>query len=209
MKNNKNIVPVVVYVNMYTSKKSIWKDNKGRSGIYRLVNIITGESYIGSSKSLSKRFTKYYSWNNLKNLSNKTPRLIYKNIVEYGYLNFNLEILEYCEPNLLLEREQFYIDFLNPEYNMHKTAGSPLGYKHTLNTKKLISNSLKNRLTNLLPIKVMDIETNTIELFRSNLEAANCLKVSERTLGRYKSNKKLLLKKYLITNNMKKNKCYK
>jgi hypothetical protein len=92
---------------------------------------------------------------------------------------------------------------------MHKIAGSPLGYKHTLNTKKLISNSLKNRLTNLLPIKVIDIETNTIQLFRSNLEAANYLKVSRRTICRYKSNNKLLLKRYLITNNMNNNKCYK
>jgi hypothetical protein len=199
---NKNIVAVQLYDDMYTFKKSIYKDNKEKSGIYRLVNIITGEFYIGSSKSLYNRFTKYYSWNNL----NKSSRLIDKNIVKYGYLKFKLEILEYCEPNLLLEREQFYIDLLNPKYNVYKTAGSPLGYKHTLKTKKLISNSLKNRLTNPLRIKVIDIETNTIKLFRSILEAANYLKVSERTLGRYKSNNKLLLKRYLITNNINNNK---
>jgi len=78
-----------------------------------------------------------------------------------------------------------------------------------LKTKKLINNTLKNRLTNLLPIKVIDIETNNLKLLRSNLKAGNYLKVSEQTLGRYKSNNKLLLKRCLITNNIKNNKSYK
>jgi len=32
----------------------------------------------------------------------------------------------------LIEREQYYIDLLNPEYNILKIAGSRLGVKHTL-----------------------------------------------------------------------------
>jgi hypothetical protein len=39
------------------------------------------------------------------------------------------EILEYCEPSKVLEREQYYIDLLKPEYNILKTAG--LGNTHS------------------------------------------------------------------------------
>jgi group I intron endonuclease len=59
---------------------------------------------------------------------------IYKAILKYGYGNFKLEILEYCDPNILLIREQYYLDLLKPEYNQLNVAGSSLGYKHTIET---------------------------------------------------------------------------
>ena len=42
-----------------------------------------------------------------------------------------MDILEYCSKTNLLEKEQFYIDNLNPEYNILKFAYSVLGYKHS------------------------------------------------------------------------------
>jgi hypothetical protein len=42
--------------------------------------------------------------------------MIYKALVKYGYSSFKLEILENCETNILIEREQYYLDLLNPEY---------------------------------------------------------------------------------------------
>ena len=57
--------------------------------------------------------------------------IIYKAILKYGYANFNLEILEYCEKSILLKREQHYIDILRPEYNILSKAGSTLNYKHS------------------------------------------------------------------------------
>ena len=38
-----------------------------------------------------------------------------------------MEILEYCDSKDLIKREQYYIDLLNPEYNILKIAGSRLG----------------------------------------------------------------------------------
>lgn len=55
-------------------------------------------------------------------------------LVKYGYSGFKLEILEYCEPELAIVKEQYYIDLIKPEYNILKTAGSSLGYKHTEET---------------------------------------------------------------------------
>lgn len=56
---------------------------------------------------------------------------IYKALLKYGHSNFSLSILEYCEPDKCIEREQYYIDLFKPEYNILQTAGSSLGYKHS------------------------------------------------------------------------------
>ena len=59
---------------------------------------------------------------------------------------FMLEILEYCDPDMVIEREQYYIDTLKPEYNILKTAGSLKGFKHSEATKRLISETNKNSI---------------------------------------------------------------
>jgi group I intron endonuclease len=45
-----------------------------------------------------------------------------------------LEILEYCDSEDLIKREQYYLDLLEPKYNLLTKAGSTLGYKHTEET---------------------------------------------------------------------------
>jgi len=69
----------------------------------------------------------YYSVKRL----NESNMAIYKAFLKYGHSNFKLEILEYCEKENALFREQHYIDLLKPEYNINPIAGSSLGYKHT------------------------------------------------------------------------------
>ena len=58
--------------------------------------------------------------------------LICRALLKYGYSSFTLDILEYCETSVLIEREQYYIDNLKPEYNVLKVASSLFGYKHTI-----------------------------------------------------------------------------
>jgi group I intron endonuclease len=71
--------------------------------------------------------------------------LICRALLKYGYSKFKLEILEYCEPSILIEREQYYIDLLKPEYNILKVAGSLFGYKHTVESLQKMSEIAKNR----------------------------------------------------------------
>lgn len=103
------------------------KENRGKTGVYRWVNNETGKTYVGSSVNLSKRFQQYYCYNLIANPN--IQMVIYQALLKYGYSNFTLEILEYCEPSNVIAREQFYLDLLCPEYNLLKTAGSRLGYK--------------------------------------------------------------------------------
>ena len=57
-----------------------------------------------------------------------------------GHSNFSLTILEYCEPGKCLEREGYYINLLNSEYNIAKVPGAPFsGRKHSDETKTILS----------------------------------------------------------------------
>jgi hypothetical protein len=67
---------------------------KGRSGIYRWTNKSTGDIYIGQSTNLSARFKNYY---NISYLSSKIHLIISRALIKYGYSNFSLKILEYCD----------------------------------------------------------------------------------------------------------------
>jgi group I intron endonuclease len=78
----------------------------------------------------------------LSKLKTRTS-IIYSAILKHGYDNFSVDILEYCEINVLIEREQYYLDLLKPEYNILKIANSRLGSKQSETTKIKISISLK------------------------------------------------------------------
>lgn len=107
------------------------------------MHIESGKSYIGSSIKLNLRFKQYFNYNHIS--YPKRNLIIYKALLKYGYSGFRLEILEYCSPDVLLQREQFYFDTLSPDYNILKVAGSPLGYRHSEAAKKLIGIASKNR----------------------------------------------------------------
>lgn len=108
---------------------SILKENKGKSGVYKWTNLENGKCYIGSSVNLSRRLAQYYNLNYLINFRKNS--LINKAILKYGYSKFKLEILEYCDRKVVINREQHYIDTFKPEYNILKFAGSALGYVHS------------------------------------------------------------------------------
>lgn len=120
-------------------KLLILKENKDKSGIYKWTHLKTKNFYIGSSINLWRRFLNYYNFSYIS----KNNLIISRALVKYGYLNFSLEILEYCDKSNLLEREQYYLDLLKPTYNILKLAGSSIGFKHSENTKIKISKSLK------------------------------------------------------------------
>lgn len=71
--------------------------------------------------------------------------MIYKALLKYGYSSFRLEILEYCDPSVLISREQYYLDNLNPPYNILKIAGSLTGFRHSEATIELMRASKLGR----------------------------------------------------------------
>jgi group I intron endonuclease len=128
------------YEDAFSMRKLIIKENKNKSGIYKWTNKITNDIYVGQSIDLAKRFIKYF---NLSYLKNRETLVISRALIKHGYSNFSLEILEYCDIANLTEREQYYMDKLNPKYNTLKIAGSSSGHKLSEETKAKISKSLK------------------------------------------------------------------
>lgn len=112
------------------------------SCVYKITNITNNKIYIGSTVNLKKRKN-----NHLRFLRKNKHCNIYlqKSFNKYGEHNFQFQVLEKCSPSNLVEREQYYIDTLNPNYNICKIAGSILGIKRSqLTCRKLsISNTGK------------------------------------------------------------------
>lgn len=134
-------IPAVIYEDAFAMKKEILKDNKDKAGIYMWSNKITGDIYVGQSVNLSKRFLRYF---NLNFLNSRNELVIHRALIKYGYLNFSLTILEYCDVSELDKREQYYFDSLNPQYNTQKIAGgSSKGLILSEETKNKISKALK------------------------------------------------------------------
>jgi len=119
-------------------KDKYFKNNCKEGVIYKISNLLNGNFYIGSTKNLKKRY--YTHVHDIRSNKNTCVKLI-RAVNKYGEENFKFEILETCDKDLLLIREQYYLDILNPEYNISKIAGSNLGIKRTLETrlKKSIS----------------------------------------------------------------------
>jgi group I intron endonuclease len=114
---------------------------------------------------------------------------IYKAILKYGYSNFKLEILEYCKPNDLLLKEQYYIDLLKPEYNILRTAGSTIGYKHTSETlekfkyRKFSNETLAN-LRESAKARVLSKETRAkISASRKGIKLSNETRAKLSAIG--------------------------
>lgn len=123
------------YSNAKEDKLKILKENKGKSGIYKWNNKITNKSYIGSTVDLGNRLKFYYYSSNLERVLSNESSLIYSAILKYNLSKFSLEIIEYCKKEFVIEREQYYMNLFNPEYNILKKAGSRLGHKLSEETK--------------------------------------------------------------------------
>lgn len=67
----------------------------------------------------------------MRQVLQRSTMLIYLSILKNGIASFNLDIIEYCDPSVVRQRETYYIKGLNPEYNILRIGGSLLGFKHS------------------------------------------------------------------------------
>lgn len=143
--NTQRLAPLKVYLNFKEDRSSILKDQKDRSGVYCLINKINGHSYVGSSINLSSRMRNYLNNSFLKSRQNVNMPIV-KALLKYDQSNFTLFIVEYAEPQVLTIRETHFITSVLPYYNVLKQGYSSLGYKHTEETKQLLSELARNRV---------------------------------------------------------------
>jgi len=88
------------------------------SGIYKILNLLNGKTYIGKSSNINKRWSKHrkllredkHTNTHLQNAYNK-----------YGIDNLKLEVIELCSEEILNEREIYWI-------NLFKSTNNKFGY---------------------------------------------------------------------------------
>jgi len=93
-------------------------------GIYKIINKLNEDCYVGSSTRLKDRKARHFR--DLKNGIHHSV-ILQRAIDKYKIENFEFEIIEECSKDELLVKEQYYMDLLNPKYNVCKIAGSSAG----------------------------------------------------------------------------------
>ncbi len=177
--------------------------------------------YIGSSINLAARISSHrcyiHNWNKYKN-TDRGSSIFYKSIHKYGWSSFKFSILEYINESdynnleekreIILRKEQYYLDTISPSLNICRKANIPLGFKRdaqfslnlsksrrgisircSKNYNKIIrSNSPETRLKISLYnkgiiVKIKDKKGNILQEFPSIRKAAAYLNVDPKTIN--------------------------
>lgn len=102
------------------------------SGIYIIFSNIDNKFYIGSAINLRRRKSEHFS-HFLKNNHNNC--FLQRHYNKYGIDSLWFGVIEFCSKKKLIEREQYYMDTLKPEFNLNPIAKSCLGIKRTIKFK--------------------------------------------------------------------------
>ena len=109
-------------------------------GIYKITNKITKECYIGQAVDISARLSTHFGRDAKKYYG---KHKFHTDIIDYGRDCFKCEILELCDKDNLLEREEYWYDKIKPSYNIIRprkyNTQDPITKKHlseTLNSKE-------------------------------------------------------------------------
>lgn len=162
------------------------------SGIYKIESTIKPERiYIGSSFHIDRRW-KSHLWE-LKNNKHHS-KILQNHFNKYGIEDLKFSIIEEYEKDRLTEREQYYLDTLNPYFNGTKFAINIQGSIKDEECRNKIrqkiiglkrSEETKIKLKNFFSIPVLqyDKSGNFIREFSSGKEAGKFFKISYGHIG--------------------------
>ena len=122
------------------------KRKQEKSGIYKIINILNGRIYIGSTVNLKTRKATHFSL--LKNGKHQN-QFLQNDFNKCGNKAFVFEVITFVNKEELLIVEQQYIDqyFDNQTmcYNINKKAESRIGTKCSEKTKNILSKMFLNK----------------------------------------------------------------
>lgn len=106
--------------------------------IYKITNLKNNKIYIGFTiNEIQVRLRNHIR---ASRQDKKKHTYLHSAIKKYGEEFFSIEEVECGEDKKLLkEREKYWIEYFNPEYNLTKGGDGCLGYKHSRETKSKIT----------------------------------------------------------------------
>ncbi len=109
-----------------------------QTGIYAIRNITNGKCYVGQSVNIKERHRHHFR---MLNSGTHHSKHLQRTFNKSGVDALELVVLELCEVCKLTEREQFWMDTFKPTgiYNSAPAAGSPLGMKHSKESREKMS----------------------------------------------------------------------
>ena len=110
------------------------------SGIYVIENKINGHRYVGSAVNLKSRWAVHRC---MLRKGTHHSQYLQRAWDKYGKAAFKFEVLERWEPEFLIGMEQWWMNMLQPEYNINPVAGNCLGMKHTAEARANMSAAQK------------------------------------------------------------------
>lgn len=157
------------------------------SGIYKIINHKTNDFYIGQSTELKTReYTHFFELKNNKHHNSHLQNAYNK----YGYENLEFKILLYCEPKELIRYEQYFVDKLNPSYNiLVECVITRKGTRHSEESKKKISFSQKDMKGILNPMFGVHRFGSLNPMFGKKHSLESKIKISESKIGKPPPNK--------------------
>ncbi len=116
-------------------------------GIYIIKSLVKPtRCYVGSSVNITKRWREHKHELLCGKHRNKRFQNHYN---KYGEEDLVFSVLTCCDKEDLIKHEQYFIDALNPFFNICKIAGNTLGRMHTEECKKRMSDICKKRVGEL------------------------------------------------------------
>lgn len=165
--------------------------------IYKITNNINNKVYIGSTMSGLVKRKRVHLTNLLKNKHHS--KKLQNSFNKHGIDCFIFEIIEKCSNKIILEREQYWLDYLdsyNKGYNCTPIAGNCEGRPVSQETRNKISKSLQGRkivrthehnmkLGELRrkPVYQYDLSGNFIRRYKSTTEAGELSGVSQSCIS--------------------------
>lgn len=139
-------------------------------GIYKFTNKLDGESYIGQSVDIKRRYNQHK--NRYDNNNHKTPMentYFHSMLRYYGFHNFDFEILEECDKEILDKKEKYYISLFNTQYpnGYNKTEGGtsqiPLKISR-LDLDEIINDLMDDKLSEIEIANKFGVDNHTISM---------------------------------------------
>ncbi len=124
-----------------------------KPGIYQILNIVSGDFYIGSSMNVYRRMYQHQTL--LRNNKHHSPHL-QRSWNKYGQDKFEYSILQYVhteDEKYLRFVEQQYLDLFLPVYNVSRDAISPLSTKYVPRKKSHTEKILPQNKSNWEEVK--------------------------------------------------------